>query len=322
MSLRLFKTYRFLALAVASAVWLAPPLAVEAKGKKGATSKAASVDQIESDWRYVDKRLRQAGLKKGFIKKLKAIYESGEFNNVLELNVLLYLRKVDHHAPQVTDDAVERVHEFIAANKDSIQQAEKLYKVPGTVIASLLWMESRHGENLGRFHVASVFLDLLQASRPEVIRDLRANGVSRFSSNPSRKDLKKIPGRARKKSEWALGEIRALQKIHKKHGDGILEFRGSWAGAYGMPQFLPSSYSRWAATLKKNAAPNLNDPSDAIQSVANYLHRNGWRNERPKTHVKALMNYNNSRDYANAILQIAERAGGRGLASGTPSKSK
>lgn len=300
------------------------PLAASAKARPVAAraEKSRRVDQVEPDWSYAEKKLRQAGLKSQFIKKLKSGYVPDEFNNVLELNVLLYLRKVDHHGPQVTDEAVERVHEFIAGNKAAIEEAEKTHKVPGTVIASLLWMESRYGENLGRFHVASVFLDLVQAARPDVIEDLRENGVPRFSDRPSRKDLKKIPGRAKKKAAWALGELKALQKIFLKHGASALAFRGSFAGAYGMPQFLPSSYSRYAQSFEGKKAPDLTDASDAIMSVANYLRANGWRSSRPKSHVRALMNYNNSRDYANAILRIAERAGGRGLASERKSRGR
>lgn len=304
-------------LVLTGAVWLAGPELVQAKARNPAAIEddAKSDDEVEPDWKYVEKRLLKAGIKLPFIRKLKENYDPDEFNNVLELNVLLYLRKVDHHGPQVTDEAVDRVHEFIDENKEAIEAAEKIHKVPGTVIASLLWMESRHGENLGRFDIASVFIDLVQAARPDVINDLRENGVSRFSDHPSRKDLKKIPSRAKKKAEWALGELKALEKIYRKHGASALEFRGSFAGAYGMPQFLPSSYLRWARSLEGNHAPDLNDADDAIMSVAYYLHSNGWRNARPKSHIRALMNYNNSRDYANAILRIAERAGERGFAS-------
>ncbi|MBY0346075.1 MAG: hypothetical protein K2P98_04330, partial [Neisseriaceae bacterium] len=48
-------------------------------------------------------------------------------------------------------------------------------------------------------------------------------------------------------------------------------------------------------------------PADAICSVGSYLKKHGWRATRSKTHMAALMKYNNSRDYAEAILKLAEK---------------
>lgn len=283
-----------------------------------AGSFARADEDVKPDWKYAEKRLKKAGVKSAFIRVLKENYEPDDFKDVRELNLLLFLRKTDQHAVQVTDEAADRVREFMKDNRETLAAAEKKHQVSAPVIASLLWMESRYGQNLGRFHVASVFLDLLQVDRPEVVRDLKERGAFRFSDRPSKKDLAKVSGRARKKAAWALGELKAMEKMHRIHGESVLEFRGSFAGAYGMPQFLPSSYSRWAQAAKKSkAAPNLAHADDAIQSVAFYLHSNGWRAKREKTHFKALMNYNNSRDYANAILKLAKRASeDRSVASG------
>ncbi len=278
---------------------------------------AMARERVTPDWNYAKTRMKKAGLKSSFVSVLKKSYEPDDFRDVTELNLLLFLRKVDQHAVQVTDEATEKVRDFMKENREALDLAERKYQVAGPVIASLLWMESRYGQNLGRFHVASVFVNLLQVDRPEVIDDLKKHGSLRFSDHPSKKDLKKVAARAKKKAKWAMEELRAVERIYRERGEDVLEFRGSFAGAFGMPQFLPSSYSRWAKSAQtKTSSPKLNKPDDAIHSVANYLKLNGWREKRKKTHVVALMNYNNSRDYANAILKLAKKVTAvHGLAS-------
>jgi hypothetical protein len=268
------------------------------------------------DWKYVEKRLKQNGFKKPFISALKDSYEPAELKDVLELNVLLFLKKTDYHGVQITDEAVKKIQEFVVQNDSALHNAESAHGVPPSIVASLMWIESRYGKNLGRFNVASVYADLVQADRPEVVKYLQKDGAHRFAKKISKSEIKKIAERAKKKAKWAIGELKALQKINAK-GQPALEFRGSFAGAFGMPQFLPSSYARWAkaAGTRKEKAPDLTLPEDAIQSVAFYLKDNGWRKKRAKTHMRALMNYNNSKDYANAILELASRAEASAAAS-------
>jgi len=74
-----------------------------------------------------------------------------------------------------------------------------------------------------------------------------------------------------------------------------------------MAQFVPSSYVSYAQSPVKGRVPDLEIPEDAIQSVAFYLYKNGWRGNRKKSHIKALMKYNNSHDYAAAILNLAQK---------------
>lgn len=265
---------------------------------------------VSPNWKYVQKRLSKFGFGKPFIKALQANYEKDKFKEVLELNTLLFLRKSDCHGSQVNDDSVEHIRDFLEKNGKTLRRAEREDRVPAAVIASLLWMESRYGKNTGRFNMPSVYVDLLQADRASVIRYLQTEGAHRFTTHVGKRASVEIAKRARRKSKWALSELRAVEKIFKKRGKVALKMRGSFSGAGGLPQFLPSSYLKWARAKKPHATPNLNKTDDAILSVANFLHANGWR-RRSKTHMQALMNYNNSHDYANAILNLASRAGKR-----------
>ncbi|NJL24768.1 MAG: hypothetical protein HC902_06100 [Calothrix sp. SM1_5_4] len=255
----------------------------------------------------MNKRLVKEGFKPSFIKALKAKYEDRHFLQVLELNVLLFLRKSDYHGIQVTGEAKERVRGFLKANKAALKKAEKNYRVSPPVIASLLWIESRHGQNTGQFHVPSVYLHLLQAPRPEVVAHLQRN-AKQFTDHVTKKNRKDIDKRTKTKSDWALAELRALQTMFLRDKKALHELRGSFSGAFGMPQFLPSSYVSYAKAFNSKRPADLTRPDDAIQSVANYLHKSGWKPGKKKTYSAALFRYNKSTDYGNAILKLADLA--------------
>jgi membrane-bound lytic murein transglycosylase B len=78
------------------------------------------------------------------------------------------------------------------------------------VIASLLWIETRHGQNQGMFHVASAYLHLLQSERPAVKEFLQNKAVD-FTKNVTKKQRAEIAKRTKTKADWALKELRSLQ---------------------------------------------------------------------------------------------------------------
>ncbi len=262
--------------------------------------------------------LKREGFSNSFVAALKKSYEPQEFQNCLELNILLYLKKSDYHGTQVDDKAVATVDSFITENKVMLSNVEEKYGVPASVIASLMWLESRFGNVTGDYHVASMYVHLIQSERPSVLRHLKTKGPKRFNAKASRKDLRKIPGRAKSKAKWALGELKAMQKIFNQRGNSILEYRGSFSGAFGIPQFLPSSYNRWAVAADSTSTPRLTNADDAAHSVANYLTKNGWKKKNSKTHRKALRRYNNSSDYVNTILRLSKKVISATLASANP----
>jgi membrane-bound lytic murein transglycosylase B len=108
---------------------------------------------------------------------------------------------------------------------------------------------------------------------------------------------------------------------------------GSWAGALGLGQFMPSSFRNLAVDFDHNGQRNLWHPHDAIGSVANYFSRNGWQRNQPVTepvhgnisastislsadtgnehwrvypNFKVIKKYNNSDKYAMAVHQLAQ----------------
>ncbi len=255
---------------------------------------------------FLERKLRREKFKPAFIRQMLRDYEPKDFHSVLELNVLLYLRKSDYHGPQITDVAVNEVRDFQQTHGRWLQLAEARYGVNQHAVASLLWIESRLGKNMGSFHVPSVYLHLLQAPRVSVQNYLLSR-TDKFTDSVSELDQREIVARTHKKAKWAIVELRALQKAHAWKWKVDEDLRGSFSGAFGIPQFLPSSYVRWARAHKKSIQPVLSRPEDAIFSVAYYLKDHGWKKSSREAQLAALYKYNNSHDYAAAILSLADR---------------
>ena len=267
---------------------------------------SAGAQGPKADWSYVEKKLSKAGFQRGYIKALKKNYEPKHFETVVKLNLLLFLVKANYHKVQVAAEGEKNVLLFLTKNEKVFAQAEKQFGVPRNVIASLLWIETRHGQNQGMFHVASAYLHLLQSERPSVKEFLQTKAVD-FTKNVTKKQRAEIAKRTKTKADWALKELRSLQALYKKNSKLALKLRGSFSGAFGLPQFLPSSYEMYAKSCKAGKVADLYVPADAICSVGSYLKKHGWRVTNSKTHLAALMKYNNSRDYAEAILKLAEK---------------
>ncbi len=266
--------------------------------------------EIKPHLAFTEKKLLRNGFSKSFVRELLATYEPRDFASVIELNVLLFLRKSDYHGPQVNAEAEREVRNFARLHQEDLARAEKLNGVPSAVTSSLLWIESRHGKNSGDFHVPSVYLHLIQAPRVSVQNYLLTR-TKKYAEKTSQADRKKIIARTHSKSEWALSELKAIEKVYRWKWKMGAEFRGSFSGAFGIPQFIPSSYVRWARSVGADrnpaAQPDLMKPPDAILSVAYYLRDHGWLSDDADARFSSLLKYNNSRDYANAILTLADR---------------
>lgn len=229
-----------------------------------------------------------------------------QFNEkYVKINVTGYLKKPDY-SHFSNEQSVSRNLEFLKEHESKLIEAEAKYSVPKEVIASILWIETKHGNFLGSNHIISVYLSTALANEQKYIdmniKELEKNFEGDSSELAKLKD--KIIARANKKANWALNELIALKDMKLKNVN-ISKLKGSWAGAFGMPQFLPSSYLKLAVDGNNDGNINLFDVDDAIFSVANYLNKNGWSEDVNKQ-SKAVFSYNNSADYVQAVLKLAE----------------
>lgn len=286
-------------------------------------------DALVADSAWIAKELKRMGLSKGFINEALKTYEPESFKATVSLNLLGFLVAPGQHMNHVTPQAARESAKFIKAHSEAFSKAKSKYGVSPAVISSLLWIETRHGDDTGNFHILSVYLHLLQVDRPAYRKELVQLALQK-NQKTRQAQANEIPTtmaeRTKKKSQWAREQLIALAAIRKSKSLDLKNLRGSYAGAFGLPQFIPSSYRDLARSFDSKAKPNLQKAADAIMSVANYLAKSGWDPKSRAAKIEALMKYNNSRDYAESILEISKRAqplaahtlDPRGLAAGTP----
>ncbi len=275
-----------------------------------AKTKHKSKSPLQADAVWVGKELKRMGLSKSYIAESMKYYEPASFDSTVTLNLLGFLRPAGEHMNRVNAEAVRETQSFVRKNQPAFDLAEQKYGVPGNVISALLWIETRHGDNLGKFHINSVYLHLLQADlkKNRVLLTKLAFEKNKKEQRFTKKELRKLMAeRTKKKAAWAREQVLAMAGIRKKKHLDITTLRGSYAGAFGLSQFIPSSYMEYAKPAKPGTVVKLAEAPDAIMSVAYYLHRSGWKSANPDSHVEALMKYNNSRDYADSILEISRQ---------------
>lgn len=144
----------------------------------------------------------------------------------------------------ITPDNVQNGVVFWNQYEDALNRAWQVYGVPPEIIVGIIGVEIRWGRVMGKTRI----LDALAT----------------LSFN--------YPRRA----EYFSGELETFLLMARDEQDDPLNLKGSFAGAMGYGQFMPSSYKQYAVDFSGDGHINLWDPVDAIGSVANYFKAHGW----------------------------------------------
>lgn len=140
--------------------------------------------------------------------------------------------------------------EFWQANAAALAQAEQVYGVPPEIVVAIIGVETQYGGNMGKYRV------------------LEALSTLAFD----------YPRRA----AYFRKELENFLLLTRAEGMNPLDPRGSYAGAMGLGQFMPSSFQSYAVDFDGDGHRDLwRNPRDAIGSVANYFKKNGWRSGQP-----------------------------------------
>ena len=269
-------------------------------GREGSESGSAELR------RAADLAIHQ-GVSADFLNHVIAARDAGFVEKAVRINVTNYAFTPDYSG-HYNSESVGKVQAFLQEHDSLFNAIERKRMVPKEVIASILWIESRCGTITGTYHVPSVYLSLVLANDPVYVNASMDRVLNNADFSPSQHDSLRavIAKRAARKAAWAIKELKSLQTIHERGLMNVSELKGSWAGAFGFPQFIPSSYTAWAVDGNADRIIDLYSLVDAAHSIANYLRNNGWTASRSKQR-KAVHHYNNSDAYVNAVFTLAEK---------------
>lgn len=250
------------------------------------------------------KRLESQGLRKAFIHKLLRTRPEANEQRWVELNILGFLKKGDYDA-HYSESGLRSTANFLKKYESTFRRMEKATEVPREIVASLIWVETKHGRHRGDVPIIPAFLALAGADHPERLQStLTALKNEVGTGEKYRESILKVVERSMTKARWAIDQLKALDKMNVK-GIDVFRLRGSYAGAFGLGQFIPTSYMDWAVSARKGRRPDLFDEKDAILSVGNFLKAHGW-SDRAEDRKKALYEYNRAFAYGEVILRIAD----------------
>ena len=169
---------------------------------------------------------------------------------------------------------------FYSENKDLILKVSKKYDVDPFIILSIAGIESNYGKHYKGF---TVFNSLYTQ-----IHDMP------------------------KRAKWASKELASYLEYCYKDGVDPQSIEGSYAGAFGFGQFIPSSFNRFSVDFDGDGVRRPHDWPDVLGSIANYLIKNGY-NPGSKNYKKggdiwkSVWAYNHSDNYVMAVLGLTEK---------------
>ena len=150
----------------------------------------------------------------------------------------------------VTPTRIREGIEFWRTHEEALHRVERIYKVPPEVTVAIVGVETRYGRNLGSFRV---------------LDSLATLGFD-------------YPARA----AFFRGQLTEFLLLTREEGIDPLAMKGSYAGAMGYGQFIPSSYRSFAVDFDGDGTRDIwTNITDALGSIGNYFAQHGWRGNGP-----------------------------------------
>ena len=139
---------------------------------------------------------------------------------------------------------------------DALNLAQQRFGIPPEIIIGILGVETIYGKNVGNFNTLDAITSLAFAYPDTPNRDARM--------------------------AYFRGELEQTLLFAREEGIDPFSLQGSYAGAIGLPQFMPSSIRKYAIDFDGDGKIDLrNSPIDAIGSIANFLVNHGWQTGLP-----------------------------------------
>jgi membrane-bound lytic murein transglycosylase B len=165
----------------------------------------------------------------------------------------------DYRPIFITQGRIDGGKAFMAANADALARAQGRFGVPQEIITAIIGVETSYGGNTGSYPVVDALYTLAFAY-------------------PRTGDPAKV-ARENQREAFFRDELGQLFALGKETGMDVATLKGSYAGAMGWGQFMPSSYRLYAVDGNGDGKRDLfNDVDDIVESVANYfVKKGGWK---------------------------------------------
>jgi len=181
---------------------------------------------------------------------------------------------LEYKASFVNGKRISEGLQFWQTYPEALQRAESQYGIPQEIIVALIGVETLYGRQTGKYSTLDV-LTTLAFDYP-------------------------------RRADFFRDELEQFLLLTREQGIDLTQVKGSYAGALGIPQFMPSSYRKYAVDFDGDGKIDLrHDPVDAIGSVANYFSQFGWKKGAPVT-VRVNISANSQEVIPGKTLTVSE----------------
>ena len=202
----------------------------------------------------------------------------------------------------MTEERLAEAKQFLLANRKTLLRLERHYGIPGEIAVGILTVETRLGTYLGE---KSAFLTLASMA---ICDDFKCVAGAFKDEHITQRRRRWLNRRTAQKAQWAYGELKALLTYARQSGQDPFSIPGSFYGAIGIAQFMPSQALRHGVDGNGDGVVDLFVLDDALFSMGNYLMANGWRGSMRsrRKQRRAIYNYNHSRIYVNTVMAVSD----------------
>ena len=202
---------------------------------------------------------------------------------------------------------IAAARQYMDTHQEALATAQETYGVDKEVITAIILVETKLGKYTGNKSVINT-LSTLSAMADGRPREIIWENLPDDERRMSRQEFDK---KADQKSSWAYRELKAFLTYTEREKIDPTRIKGSYAGALGISQFMPSNIGPYGKDGDADGRVDLFVHADAISSVAAYLKNYGWKPGLSRDAAfKVVYHYNHSKYYVNAILDIAEKLKG------------
>jgi membrane-bound lytic murein transglycosylase B len=211
------------------------------------------------------------------------------------------------YSQYLTETAISKAKNYLQKNWEPLNQAFQKFGVPPAIIVAILTVETWLGTYTGKYLTINILSTLSLANEPQVQEKI----FSFYGNEITDPELQKqISSLLSLRSERGYRELKDFFSYVEKNQLDPLSIKGSVEGAIGIPQFMPSNIFQYGQDGDGDGRIDLFNHTDAIFSIAYFLHAHNWEKARDEEEKKqVLLCYNPSIYYVDTVWKLSQAIG-------------